>query len=124
MLTSSIAPMSRPRARAIARTTPVAALFVAGTLALATPPAQSATTATGATLAKPAAAAPAVSATDAAGHPSPDAFAVNLRLLSAVRREDAAAIAQALRDGASIDFRNRLGETPLLTLLKKNRPGS
>ncbi len=50
-----------------------------------------------------------------------DTFSTNLRLLAALRHGDAVAIDRALHDGASVDFRNRLGETPLLAVLKKKR---
>jgi ankyrin repeat protein len=50
-----------------------------------------------------------------------DPFAVNARLLASVRNDDTAGIARALRDGAAVNSRNRLGESALLIALKKNR---
>jgi hypothetical protein len=50
-----------------------------------------------------------------------DAFATNARLLASVRNDDASGIERALRDGAAVNSRNRLGESALLIALKKNR---
>ena len=50
-----------------------------------------------------------------------DPFAVNARLLASVRNEDGAGVTRALRDGAAVNSRNRLGESGLLIALKKNR---
>ena len=50
-----------------------------------------------------------------------DAFATNARLLASVRNDDAGGIERALRDGAAVNSRNRLGESALLIALKKNR---
>jgi ankyrin repeat protein len=49
-------------------------------------------------------------------------LSVNARLLAAARNDDAAGIDRALRDGAAIDSRNRLGESALLIVLKRHRP--
>ena len=50
-----------------------------------------------------------------------DPFATNARLLASVRNDDTAGIARALRDGAAVNSRNRLGESALLMSLQKNR---
>src|SRR5690242_13175238 len=50
-----------------------------------------------------------------------DEFAANARLIGAIRSEDAAGVERALRDGASVDAHNRLGESALLAAIKKNR---
>src|SRR5690349_12895960 len=49
-----------------------------------------------------------------------DDLSVNARLLLAARSGDAAAVQRALNAGASIDSRNRLGETALVIALKRN----
>src|SRR6476659_7210092 len=50
-----------------------------------------------------------------------DAFATNARLLASMRNDDGAGVSRALRDGAAVNSRNRLGESALLMALKKNR---
>src|SRR3954471_1362935 len=47
-------------------------------------------------------------------------LSVNARLLIAARDGDAPALERALKAGAAINSRNRLGETVLLIALKKN----
>ena len=41
-----------------------------------------------------------------------------------MRNDDGAGVERALRDGAAVNSRNRLGESALLMALKKNRAGS
>ena len=60
-------------------------------------------------------------AADAQNATPDDAFATNARLLASVRNDDASGIERALRDGAAVNSRNRLGESALLIALKKNR---
>jgi uncharacterized protein len=52
----------------------------------------------------------------------PGDFSANARLLTSARNDDAAGIERALRDGAAVDSRNRLGESALIIALKRNRP--
>jgi len=54
-------------------------------------------------------------------HASDDDLSVNARLLVAARNADGPAIERALQQGAAINSRNRLGESPLLIVLKKDR---
>jgi uncharacterized protein len=51
-----------------------------------------------------------------------DNLSTNARLLVAARNADAAALQRELANGAAIDSRNRLGETTLVIVLKKDRP--
>src|ERR1700754_563164 len=44
---------------------------------------------------------------------------INQRLLNAARSNDEPAVEAALNDGAAIDSRNRIGDTPLITACKK-----
>jgi len=46
---------------------------------------------------------------------------LNARFLVAARNADAAAMERFLRDGAAVDSRNRLGESALLIVIKKDR---
>src|SRR5215213_7778159 len=55
-------------------------------------------------------------------HADDDQYATNARLLVSVRNADSAGIERALRDGAAVNSRNRLGESALLIALKQNRP--
>jgi ankyrin repeat protein len=48
-----------------------------------------------------------------------DYVPINLQLLSAARTGDVATVQRLLDDGAAINSRNRLGETPLLVALKR-----
>jgi ankyrin repeat protein len=50
-----------------------------------------------------------------------DNLSVNARFLVAARTGDAAGLERGLAQGASIDARNRLGETALIILLKNNK---
>ena len=50
-----------------------------------------------------------------------DSFSTNARLLASVRNEDIGGVERALRDGAAVNSRNRLGESALVIALKKNR---
>ena len=52
---------------------------------------------------------------------SPENLTVNARFLLAARNVDAAGLKRALADGAAINSRNRLGESALIVVLKKNR---
>ncbi len=55
------------------------------------------------------------------GRAADDEMSMNARLLASVRNEDSAGVERALRDGAAVNARNRLGESALLVALKKNR---
>src|SRR5262245_60911431 len=48
-----------------------------------------------------------------------DYVPINLQLLAAVREGDVATVQRLLDNGAAINSRNRLGETPLLVALKR-----
>ena len=48
-----------------------------------------------------------------------DYVPVNLQLLTAARAGDLAAVQRLLGDGAAINARNRLGETPLMVAIKR-----
>src|SRR5256885_13157064 len=48
-----------------------------------------------------------------------DYVPVNLQLLTAARAGDLAAVQRLIGDGAAINARNRLGETPLVIALKR-----
>jgi len=56
-----------------------------------------------------------------AGAATDEELARNARLLASARNDDAAGVTRALKEGAAVDSRNRLGETGLLIALKKNR---
>ena len=47
---------------------------------------------------------------------------LNTRLLAAARAGDQAGVQRAIADGATVNARNRLGETALVIALKGNRP--
>jgi uncharacterized protein len=49
-------------------------------------------------------------------------LSANARLLAAARAGDQAGVARALSDGASVNARNRIGETVLIIALKNDRP--
>src|SRR5438093_11743629 len=49
-------------------------------------------------------------------------LSVNVQLLSAARAGDQLGVTQALKQGAMVNARNRLGETVLLIALKNDRP--
>ena len=46
------------------------------------------------------------------------ALAINTRLLAAARSADGPGLQRALQEGAVVNFRNRIGETPLLIVIK------
>ena len=48
---------------------------------------------------------------------------VNARLLVSARNADAAGVERALKDGAAVNSRNRLGESVLIIALKRNQLG-
>lgn len=48
-----------------------------------------------------------------------DAYTLNARLLAATREGDQAAVTRLLDEGAAIDSRNRIGDTPLISACKK-----
>jgi ankyrin repeat protein len=48
-----------------------------------------------------------------------DAYTLNERLLAATRDGDQAAVTRLLDEGAAIDSRNRIGDTPLISACKK-----
>lgn len=52
--------------------------------------------------------------------PASDNLSVNARFLLAARNADPTALARSLQDGAMVNSRNRLGESALIILLKKN----
>jgi hypothetical protein len=52
---------------------------------------------------------------------SDDDLPLNAKLLVAARNADGPAIARALQQGAAVNSRNRLGETALIVVLKKDR---
>src|SRR5437660_1595003 len=52
---------------------------------------------------------------------SDDDLPLNAKLLVAARNADGPAIAQALQQGAAVNSRNRLGESALIIVLKKDR---
>ena len=54
-----------------------------------------------------------------AAHAADSDLSVNARLLLAARNSEAAGVERALKSGAAVDSRNRLGETALLIALKK-----
>ena len=56
----------------------------------------------------------------AVAHAADSDLSVNARLLAAARNGDGAGLQRALREGASPDARNRLGETALVIGLKKD----
>jgi len=49
-------------------------------------------------------------------------LSVNARMLAAARAGDQAAVGRALADGASVNARNRVGETALVMALQNDRP--
>jgi uncharacterized protein len=51
-----------------------------------------------------------------------DDLSANARLLVAARAADAPAMERALKGGAAVNSRNRLGESPLVVVLKNNHP--
>ena len=51
-----------------------------------------------------------------------DNLSTNARLLVAARNADEAALKREIANGAAIDSRNRLGESTLVIVLKKDRP--
>ena len=56
-----------------------------------------------------------------AAQPATENMTVNARFLLAARNADAAGMRRGLADGAAINSRNRLGESALIVVLKKNR---
>ena len=57
----------------------------------------------------------------AAQNPSEENLTTNARFLVAARNADAEGLKRALAQGAAVDSRNRLGESALIILLKKDR---
>jgi ankyrin repeat protein len=53
--------------------------------------------------------------------PSDENLSLNARFLMAARNADAAALSRSLQEGAAVNSRNRLGDSALIILLKKNR---
>lgn len=60
-----------------------------------------------------------LSMTCAIAYAQEDAYTLNERLLSATREGDQASVARLLDEGAAIDSRNRIGDTPLISACKK-----